>query len=612
MAKQVVLTTARRRLYELDAQTLNYYRRNPVIACEDLLGIYLSDSQAWVLQASWNTSEAIWSCSRNWGKSFMIAIYCILRAILYPNQNIYIISSVGNQAKETFTKIEEICLKTGRTAESIPDLKDIVMFETEGSSKNPTGFKHDPAGYEVKFHSGSKIITLNSKPDNVRGKRANLIVYDEASFVDSELIIATIPFVSQDADAKYGKDAAKEKDTQSRQPYNQIIMASSQNTIDCYFYKEFKSIAKRMIAGDKTVFCADMPCTTSLKMYMKGEEVAPLLKQSVVDSALKADPEKARREYFNKPDLTGGTNQIIKWNVMRNNEKQIIPYADCRGNKIVLAFDPARTADNSIMGAMELVDDPELGICGNIIGCTNFVDTASSKKYKLDSNRQLAEIRNIILGYNGDNPDYEYIDSILLDAGSGGGGVSTYADGLLNDFKDLNGKRHKGLIDTSHEIYSGYRGRYPDAVDKLHLINPRKYRTQMVEEFIELMELGVIRFPYTYNGQEFIKLFKGVDTDGEEIIETYNLSQDEIMHLTQIDLMKNEICSIHKSTNAEGTSVQYALSADKRNIMHDDRFYVAILLAHRLYELRRGKTIKNNRRKHDVSQLIQFRAPKIL
>ena len=611
MAKQVVLTTARRRLYELDAQTLNYYRRNPVIACEDLLGIYLSDSQAWVLQASWNTSEAIWSCSRNWGKSFMIAIYCILRAILYPNQNIYIISSVGNQAKETFTKIEEICLKTGRTAESIPDLKDIVMFETEGSSKNPTGFKHDPAGYEVKFHSGSKIITLNSKPDNVRGKRANLIVYDEASFVDSELIIATTPFVSQDADAKYGKDAAKEKDTQARQPYNQIIMASSQNTIDCYFYKEFKSIAKRMIAGDKTVFCADMPCTTSLKMYMKGEEVAPLLKQSVVDAALKADPEKARREYYNKPDLTGGTNQIIKWNVMRNNEKQIIPYSDCRGNKIVLAFDPARTADNSIMGAMELIEDPELGICGNIIGCTNFIDLASSKKYKLDSNRQLAEIHNILVNYNGNNPDYEYIDSVLLDAGSGGGGVSTYADGLLNDFVDVYGKKHKGLIDASHEIYSGYRGRYPDAIDKLRLISPRKYRTQMVEEFIELMELGVIRFPYTYNGQEFLKLFKGVDSKGEEIIETYNLSQDEIVHLTQIDLMKTEICSIHKSTNAENTSVTYSLPREKQNIMHDDRFYVAIMLAHRLYELRRGKTIKDNRRKRDISKLVQFRAPKI-
>lgn len=99
MAKRNTLTAARRKLYETDAQIINFYRNNPIIACEDLLGIYLADSQGWVLQGSWNTSEAIWSCSRNWGKSFMISIYCILRAILYFNQNIYIISSVGNQAR---------------------------------------------------------------------------------------------------------------------------------------------------------------------------------------------------------------------------------------------------------------------------------------------------------------------------------------------------------------------------------------------------------------------------------------------------------------------------------------------------------------------------------
>lgn len=612
MAKRVVLTTARRRAYELDARTLNFYRRNPVIAAEDLLGIYLADSQAWVLQSSWNTRTAIWSCSRNWGKSFIIAIYAILRAILYPNQNIYIISSVGNQAKETFSKIEEICLRTGRTAESIPDLKDIIMHETESNSKNPSGFKHDPSGYEVKFHSGSRIVTLNSKPDNVRGKRANLIIYDEASFVALDLVVSTVPFVSQSSDSRYGKDAAKDKDTLTRQPYNQIIMASSQNDVDCYFYKEFKNVAKKMIAGDKTVFCADMPCTTSLKMYMKGQEVPPLLKQSVVDDALKADPEKARREYFNKPDLTGGTNQIIKWNILRNNERQIIPYSDCRGKKIILGFDPARTVDNSIMTAMEIEEDPELGICGNIVGCVNFVDLASSKKYKLDSNRQVDEIRNIIIGYNGDNPDYEYLDSLQIDAGAGGGGL-LYTDNLLNDFVDIYGNKHRGLIDASHELYSTYKSRYPNAVDKLRLISPRKYRTQMVEEFIELMELGVIRFPYQYNGQEFLKILKGINSEtGDEIMETYNLSQDEIVALNQIDLMKTEICSIHKTVNAEKTSVNYALAKEKQNSMHDDRFFTILLCSHRLYELRRGKTIKDNRRKRDVSQLVQFRAPKIL
>ena len=612
MAKRVILTSARRRLYERDADTISYYRRNPIIAAEDLLGIYLTDSQAWVLQGSWNTAEAVWSCSRNWGKSFLIAVITLLRALLYPNQNIYIISSVGNQAKETFTKIEEIVTRTGRTAESIPDIKDIAQFEVESNALNTTGFNHNPAGYSVSFYNGSKIFTLNSKPDNVRGRRANLIVYDEAAFVDSELITATRPFVSQKSDAKYGENAALEKDILPRQPYNQIIMASSQNSIDCYFYREFKTVAKRMIAGDKSVFCADMPCSTSLKMYMKGQEVSPLLEQGVVDAAFKADPDKARREYYNKPDLTGGASQIIKWDVLRRNERQIIPYSDCRGNKIVLAFDPARTSDNSIISAMELINDPELGVCGNIVGCYNFVDTRSSKKMKLDSNLQLAKIRQIILGYNGFNPEYEMIDSFLLDSGAGGGGMSTYADGLLNDFQDASGTMHKGFIDMTNEVYSTYKSRYPNAVDKLRLMNPKKYRTKMVEEFIELMELGVIHLHYQYNGQEFLNISKGVDKNGEEILETYNLSQDEMISLSQIDLMKTEICSIHKSSNPEGTSVTYALPREKQNIMHDDRFYTAIMLAHRLYEIRRGKTLEKPKEKRSSLEFLQFRAPKIL
>lgn len=619
MNNLALLTSARRRKYELDAETINFYRANPVIACEDLIGIYLSDSQAWILQESWNSQESIWSCSRNWGKSFMIAIYCILRAILYPNQNIYIVSSVGNQAKETFTKIEEIVLRTGRTAESIPDLKDILVGEISIKLRSATGFKHDPGSYSVEFHNGSKIFTLNSKPDNVRGKRADLVVYDEAAFIDEDLIVSTIPFTTQSSDAKYGKNAATEKDILARQPYNQIIMASSQNSVDCYFYRRFKEAAKRMLAGDKRFFCADMPCTVSLKLYMKGKEVAPLLSQDVVDKEMKANPDKARREYYNKPDLSGGDAQIIKWGTMRRNEMQIIPSSEYRGNKIILGFDPARTVDNSIMAAMEIVEDPSLGICGNFIGCFNFVDLASYKKYKLDSNRQLEEIREILIGYNGDNPDYEYLDSLMIDAGAGGGG-NLYADALLNDFQDSKGNKHKGLIDTTNDIYVGYRSRYPDAVNKLRLISPKKYRTQMVEEFIELMELGVIRFPLPYNGQEFLKITTGTKKEKdpetgkmveEEIMENYNLSQDEIIHLNQIDLMKTEICSIHKSVNPENTIVTYALAKEKQNRMHDDRFFSALLCAHRLYEIRRGKTIRSARAKKDISQYIHFRAPKL-
>ena len=618
------MTTARLNIYLADAKTVAFYRNNPVIACEDLLGIYLSDAQAWMLASSWNAEKIVWSCCRNFGKSFIIVIMCLLRAILYSNQNIYIVSSVGNQAKETFTKLEEIVTRSGRTTESIPDIKDIAAGEVVTTAKNPAGFKHDPTSYNVSFHNGSSIYTLNSTPDNARGKRANLIVYDEAAFVELALIVATLPFITQSSTAKYGKEAAANKDTLTRQPPNQVIYASSQDSMDTEFYKRYKEYAKYMLAGDTRYFCCDMPCTCALTMYSKGEEVTPLLEKAMVDAELKANPEKARREYFNKPDLSGGENQIVKWDTIRKNERQIIPYEKCLGNNIILAFDPARTTDNSILSAAEIVHDPDLGICANIIGCTNFINIKSHKKYKLDSNEQLDGIRNILVHYNGDNPDYEYLDTLLIDAGSGGGGVSAYADGLLNNFIANDGKKHKGLIDTTHEIYAGYRGRYPDAINKLRLINPRKYRTQMVEEFIELMELGVIRFPYQYNGKDTIQIIKGVNVtksvdkatgkvqeDKEEVSEQYFLSPEEKVHLNQIDLMKVEIASIHKSTNAENTSVTYALAKEKQHTMHDDRFYTVILIAHRLYELRRGNAIRQSKAPSPASSYVHFRAPRI-
>jgi hypothetical protein len=83
------------------------------------------------------------------------------------------------------------------------------------------------------------------------------------------------------------------------------------------------------------------------------------------------------------------------------------------------------------------------------------------------------------------------------------------------------------------------------------------------------------------------------------IYKNYELSFEEELALINIDLMKTEITSIHKSTISENTSVTYALSKEKENKMHDDRFYTIIMLAHRLYELRRGQTVNLNSSEYD-------------
>lgn len=170
---KVILTSIKKKVYELDAESIAYYRRNPIIGCRDLLGIQLLDAQAWMLQMSWNAPHVLWCCSRNFGKSFIGAIFILLKAMLYENQAIYIVSSVGEQSKELFIKIEEIVRRVGKTSASIKSLKDIAEKEVITSGTNKTGFSHNPSSYHVEFYNGSEIFTLNSNPDNNRSKIKN-------------------------------------------------------------------------------------------------------------------------------------------------------------------------------------------------------------------------------------------------------------------------------------------------------------------------------------------------------------------------------------------------------------------------------------------------------
>lgn len=178
MAKQkIILTAIKKRVAELDAESIAYYRRNPCIACEDLIGVKLIDSQKYILQQSWNTPHVLWCCSRNFGKSFLGAILMILKAILFENQAIYIVSSVGDQSKQTFTVIEQLVLRMGKAAESSKNLNDIIEKETVKSPTNKTGFSHPQSGYHVEFYNGSEIFTLNGNPDNNRSKTKINTIY---------------------------------------------------------------------------------------------------------------------------------------------------------------------------------------------------------------------------------------------------------------------------------------------------------------------------------------------------------------------------------------------------------------------------------------------------
>jgi len=545
---------------------------------------------------SWNTPYVLWCESRNAGKSFEAAVLMGLKSILYEDQDIYIVSNVGSQAQECFTKIEDIALDR---INSIKSLKDIFRNEIVQSPSCKTGFSHNPVSFHVSTYNNSEIFTLNGNPDNNRSKRATCVFFDEAGYSGEELLEAMAAFATQDSD--FATSVQKDFDVKAsrRNVPTQLIYASSASSVDTTFFRKYKDFAMKMMMGNRDYFCCDIPCNIPINPMMDGIEHPPLLQKSKVETAMTSNRDKALREYYNKFDSDGGETQIYKRAMITRNSIFSLPkFSNETGKeKFAIAFDPARAGDGSIVSVMQILKDDNIGYYGKIVNCTNMIDLASKRKIKMKTPDQIKFLKQTILDYNGNNPDYENIEAFLIDAGAGGAGVSAYADNLLDDWFDDKGIKHKGFIDKVSDIYETEKYNYPNAWEKLALISPNKYRNKMCEELLELLQLDLIKFPYEYSGKGFVTLAS--DDGSERNLKNYNLSFEEELALINIDIMKTETINIHRVANAEKTSVRYILPKDKERIMYDDKFYTLLLLAHYLYEKRRGDIINTDDSDHD-------------
>jgi len=590
-----ILSARKKELFSLDASIIQFWRRNPVIACKDLLGIELLDAQKYILMESWTKPYALWCCSRNFGKSLLGAVYMMLKFLLFENQKIYIVAPAGSQSQETFKKIEDIAKKN---INSMPDIEDIFLSEVVTNHSNKTGFVHNPASFTVAGHSGSRINSLNGNYNNNRSKRSSLVFFDEIGFASDEQIMVAEAFGAQNSDFIMStKENFNLKSLFKKTP-TQLIYASSASSTDTYFYKKYKEFAKNMIAGDRRYFVADIPCTIPLNPLKNGKPFPPLLKQEQVDDAIAQSPEKGRREYYNEFSADGGDAQPIKRHVVLRNSTNVLPvmFNENNKDKFIFAFDPARTYDNSICSVMRIAHDEKVGYYGEVVNCVSFVDVAKKKKTPMKTPDQVKYFKRMLLDYNGNkSPDYENILSVLIDSGAGGGGIPL-ADGLLEEWKGDDGEKHKGLIDLNHEQYTNEKNNYPDAVGIVQLISPKKYKVQMVEELIQLLNLDLIKFPQNYDGKDYINITVGENLDYEE----YKLSMEEQIALTNIDVMKEESFAIRETKS--GNNVSYDLPKDKQSTMGDDRFYTLLMLAHFLTQLRRKDAINKPKPKQDWSK----------
>jgi hypothetical protein len=139
-----------------------------------LLGVDLFPLQIAILQILWHTPFPMLIASRGGSKSWMLAIYAILKALLNPGTKIVIVGAGLRQAKLVFGYIDTIWSNS-------PVLRNIV-----GGGKNAGPRQNVDLCY---FKIGESIIYALPTGDGqkIRGFRANIVIADEFASIPEDV-----------------------------------------------------------------------------------------------------------------------------------------------------------------------------------------------------------------------------------------------------------------------------------------------------------------------------------------------------------------------------------------------------------------------------------------
>lgn len=151
-----------------------FYRANPHRFVVDYLNIKLKLFQKILLYAMMHNNFFMYIAARGQGKTWLTALFCVVRCILFPKTKICIASATRPQANEVLLKITDDFMKNyGFGSEN---LRREITYAAVGANKAV-----------IEFANGSWIRVVTAA-DSGRGARANILLVDEFRMVDLDTI----------------------------------------------------------------------------------------------------------------------------------------------------------------------------------------------------------------------------------------------------------------------------------------------------------------------------------------------------------------------------------------------------------------------------------------
>lgn len=216
------------------------YRENPDIFAEMYLHLSLKLFQRILIVMMFWSRVFVFIACRGLGKTFLSAVYCVVRCILYPGTHICIASGTRGQA---INVLEKIMLELKPRS---PELRaEINEKETKINGTNA----------QIVFFNTS-VIKVVTASDSSRGNRCNVLLLDEYRLISKDTIDTVLKkFLTLRRMPTYSELTEDEKKAEYNKEKNLTMYLSSAFFQDHWSYQKCVDTYNAMINGRKQFVC---------------------------------------------------------------------------------------------------------------------------------------------------------------------------------------------------------------------------------------------------------------------------------------------------------------------------------------------------------------------
>lgn len=234
-----------------------YYRENPHRFAKDYLHLNLHLFQKILLiMMNWSSTTAFIG-SRGIGKSFLSAVFCVIRCILYPGTKICIASGTRGQSINVLEKI-------------ILELKPLSPELAAEIDDKQTKINGTNAQIVFKNSSYIKVVTAS---DTARGNRANLLLLDEFRMIAKDVIDTILrKFLTQKRMPRYEELTKEERKAEYAKEKNKTMYLSSAYFVDHWSYLKCTDTCRFMLDDTKKQFVCGLPYQLSIAEGLLDED----------------------------------------------------------------------------------------------------------------------------------------------------------------------------------------------------------------------------------------------------------------------------------------------------------------------------------------------------